>query len=68
MLSVEEPGATSTKVSFDGPKGAKTSHAAAPAASSRRKKAARKTHAAPNPFFFLIVRLRRAIRLLLTLL
>jgi hypothetical protein len=72
MRSVEEPGVSSTKVSFDDPKGAKTSHATAPAAitaKSKTQRANRKTAAAIEPLFLLpVVRLLRVIRLLSTLL
>jgi hypothetical protein len=57
---VEEPGVSSTYISFAGPKGTKTSQYAAPAASSKRKKPAKMTPA-PEPLFFLLIRLRRAI-------
>jgi hypothetical protein len=68
MRAVEEPGATSTKLSLSGPKGVKSSHAAVPAEKSKIRKAASNTPAAPEPFFFLLLRLRGAILFLLTLL
>jgi hypothetical protein len=68
IRAVDEPGASSTKVSRSGPNGDDATQAAAPAAKSKTKKAASRIAAAPELFFFLLTRLRRIIPWLLTLL
>src|SRR5580698_11593951 len=64
---VDEPAATSTKVSVDGPKGVRISQAPAPAATSASRKAVSTIAAALDFFFFLLLRLRPTILWLLTL-
>jgi hypothetical protein len=61
MRTVEEPGATSMMVSFCGPKGVNTSHAAAPAAQNASKSSVKKNPAQPAPLLRAVFVLRRAI-------
>src|ERR1700677_2177763 len=67
MRVVDEPGVTSTKVSFVGPNGTRISHAAPPAAPSAKRKTVSRPPATPDFFFFLLLRLRPTIRWLSTL-
>ena len=60
IARAEEPGARSTKVSLDGPKGAKISQASPAASKIRKNKNRRSDPARPERFFLLVCR-RRAI-------